>query len=254
MWQKGCALLVGLVAVLGFGWVSAQEPSSDWSSGASYILKAGDHVKWPSGHSWYFWITSTNSAPLKVTTTNSSGKAIYAKAPSGGYALYADGRLRVNGTARVDRLQYNAPRSHLIAVPPQAFVPDTNDFDYWNGTSAYLLTTGSGTMVAPIMLPQGAVVTRFKVYLYDNSLFNVTVYLSRRYIDGSGGSGVETMASLDSSGIAGGLGSKETSTIDSATVDNATYSYLLWATSSDWDNGNVQVEGANIWYTTTEAQ
>ncbi len=249
MWQKRCALLVGLVAVAGFGWVSAQEPMSDGSSayyaGSSYILKAGDRVSWPSGHSWYFCISSTRSYPLKVTTTNSSGKAIYAKAPSGGYALYADGRVRAKS------FHYSTPRTHVLSVGSEAFVPDTNApyFNSGNPGGAYINTTGGHAMVASINLPNGAVLTRFKVFFEDNSApYYLIVYLFRQNL---GAAGYRTLTSVNSSGITG-YGSKETTAIVGDAVDNTAYGYHINAYGGPWDPPNMKIKGAVIWYTTTQ--
>jgi hypothetical protein len=162
-------VLVGLVAVLGFGWVSAQEAGSDgYGMGASYVLKAGDCVTWPSGHSWYLRMTSTSNYPFKVVTTNSSGRAIYAKAPSGGYALYADGRVKARS------FQYMTSRTHYFTVGAGTFLPQpwTNNYVLLEGQSYLLGPDAAGCLVADVHLPQGAVITGFRVYFSDTSTWN----------------------------------------------------------------------------------
>lgn len=244
MRQEGCVLLVGLVAVLGFGWVSAQEPSSDWSSGASYILKAGDCVSWPSGHPWYLRITSTSNYPLKVVTTNSSGRAVYAKAPAGGYAVYADGRLRVKGTATVDSVRFSTPHSRLMTIGSEAFVP-TASVDYRNLGWAYVNASGDHSMVTPLNLPNGAVVTGMMAFFLDSAASNMTVDLQARELSGSS---AYPMASVDSSGITL-YGSKSTGAVSYSTISTGAYAYRIKISCPDWSPGNQAVSTVVIYYT-----
>jgi hypothetical protein len=246
MWQKACAVLVGLVAVLAFGWVSAQEPSSGWSSGASYILKAGDCVSWPSGHPWYLRITSTSNYPFKVTTTNASGRAICAKAPLGGYAVYADGRMAAKS------LKYTTPRRHLLSVGSAAFAPDMNlAYSRAMGPGgAYVDAPGTPTMSASVNLPDGAVVTNFKVFMENNS--SIGYLLMRLEREGRGTGGFNQMAYVESTGISG-YGSASTSTILNPTVDNSRYGYFVSGMGSTWDPPNLKIKGALITYTIHEA-
>lgn len=250
MWQKGCALLVGLIAVLGFGWVSAQEPSSGWSSGASYILKAGDCVTWPSGHAWYMRMTSTSSYPFKVVTTSSSGRAVYAKAPAGGYAVYADGRLRVRGAATVDSVRYNTPRSHFVAIGSEAFVPTAN-LDYTNLGWACVSVTGSHSMVAPLNLPDGAVVTAMMAFFCDASgSSDLTVSLQARALVDSA---AYPMAAVDSSGITL-FGSKYTNTIALSTIDYGYFAYRIVINCDNWSPSLQGVSSVIIYYRISEAE
>jgi hypothetical protein len=246
MWQKGCALLVGLVAVLGFGWVSAQEPSSGWNSGASYILKAGDYVNWPSGHPWYLRINSTSTYPLKVVTTNPSGRAIYAIAPATGYAVYANGRMAATS------LKYTSARTHYLTIGSAAFdtTNDTASFAKAQGDSggAWQTAPTGGYLVATVNLPDRAVVTGFRAYFDDNSTHILSASLYRESLNGNYGQ----MAMVSSSGAAGYM-SKSTTSIDNPVVDNLHYAYEVDAFATDWDAPNLKIKGAVITYTINEA-
>lgn len=245
MWQKGCALLVGLVAVLGIGWVSAQEPGAGYYSGGSYVLKAGDFVSWPSGHGWYFRMTSTSNYPFKVATTNSSGRAIFAKAPSTGYAVYADGRIAAKS------LKYTTRRTHHLTVGSAAFdtTMDTYTFEkcYDTGGGAWLTSAG-GALVAAVNLPDGAVITGLKAFFYDNSASSLTAYLYREPLSGS----YEQMASVSSTGSSGYTNS-QTTTIAHPVVDNLHYAYEVDAYAADWYAPNLKIKGVIITYTIGEA-
>ncbi len=241
MWQKGWALLVGLVAVMGFGWVSAQEPGDGGIVGASYVLKTGDHVKWPSGHSWYFWMTSTNSYPLKVVTTNASGKAIYAKAPAGGCAVYADGRVKAKS------FRYMTPQTHYLTVPAEEFHPLQN-MAYQLGGGAYVIG-GDCYLVAAVHLPQGAVIKGFRVNYYDASTAKDLMVVLGTVDNVS--SGFTPIWGLLSSG-SGGLGSMEKTGL-STVVDNTLNGYSVRA-GIYWDGDNLRIDSAVITYTTAEPE
>jgi hypothetical protein len=242
MWQKGCALFVGLMAVLAYGWVSAQEPSDGGILGASYILKAGDCVNWPGGHAWYLRMSSTSNYPLKIVTTNSSGRAIYAKAPSKGYAVYANGRIAAKS------LKYTTARKHVLTVPAEAFTPTQSTFYTIDGVAS-ILVNGSGNMAAPVMLPDGAVITKFKVNFLDDAVPDVTTSLQ---LHANTGLGLTTMAVLDSSGVVH-EGSKQTTSILFPSVNNAFWSYRVLAASTNWSSGLVGVISVNLEYTISEA-
>ncbi len=251
MWQKGCAVLVGLLAVVGFGWVSAQEPSDGGVAGASYILKAGDCVTWPSGHAWYMRITSTSNYPFKVVTTNSSGRAIYAKATgSGAYALYAEGRLRVKGTAMVDSVRYNSPRSHKLTIGPESFLPAvTGAYVNSGADGAHLTTSSSGEMVAPIHLPDGATVTQVRVFFYDDSTSSLYFAICAFNLRDEG---TVQMIHYETVGTPG-YGSHLVTPTVNATIDNTSHYYFIGATSLNWDTPNLRIKGATLTYTVSEA-
>jgi hypothetical protein len=250
MWNKGLVVLIGLAAALGFGWVSAQEPSSGWSSGASYILKAGDCVTWPSGHPWYMRMTSTSSYPFKVVTTSSSGRAVYAKAPAGGYALYAEGRLRVKGTAMVDSVRYNTPRSHKLTIGAESFVPAAA-VPYSNSgvEGAHIDTSGAGEMVAPIHLPDGAVITQVKAYFYDNSTSYFGISVVSFTLAGEGYAPLLSYSTVGKPGYSSHVMTPSTG----ITINNASHYYCVGVLSPGWDTPNLRIKGVIITYTVSEA-
>ncbi|HIC89333.1 MAG TPA: hypothetical protein EYP04_08005, partial [Anaerolineae bacterium] len=132
----------------------------------------------------------------------------------------------MSGSLTVPRVAYTTPRTHYFIVGSEGFLPGSN-VDYYNtyGTGGAYIVSGSGALVAPVHLPQGAVVTRFKVFFYDDSSSDMTVYLNRQsMLAGS----YTIMAQVSSSGISG-YGSRTDTTIAYATVDNTTSSYLVYA-------------------------
>jgi len=247
MWGKGCAALVGLTAVLGFGWVSAQETGGGYYGGASYVLKAGDFVNWPSGHGWYFRIASTSSNPLKVTTTNSSGKAIYAQAPSGGYAVYASGRMAAKS------LKYTTPRTHHLIVGSAAFDTVSDSLAYskseLSSGGAWFTTAGDHFFVAAINLPDGAVITGLTGHFYDASTATLNAQLFREPVDGN----YQVLATAASSGSPG-YTSTTTTAIANPVVDNQNYAYEVDAWSTGWDGtSSLRIKAIEVTYTINEA-
>ena len=169
---------------------------------------------------------------------------------SSGLALYAAGDAEVTGNLTVDRVAYSSPRTHYFVVGSEGFVPGSSYVDYYNtyGNGGAYIVSGSGAMVAPVHLPQGAVVTEFEVFFYDNSSSDLTVYLHPQGFSGGYGS----MASISSSGTPGYSSAVDT-TISSATIYNTSYSYSIYAYCSAWDGNNLMIKGAVITYTINEA-
>jgi hypothetical protein len=159
----------------------------------------------------------------------------------------------MDGPLTVPSVQYSAPRLQVYTVGSEAFVPWSN-VAYQNAGGiggAYLSGTFSGMMVAPVHLPQGARIERFRVFFYKNSVRDLTVELD---IQGLAWGGYATIAQVTSAGVAGN-GFRETTVIDQgyAIVDNENNSYLVYAWGNPWDGGNLTVKGAVVYYTITEA-
>jgi hypothetical protein len=155
----------------------------------------------------------------------------------------------MSGVLTVPYINYSSPRTHYFRVGGEGFVPGSNvDYSNTYGMGGAYIVSSSGAMVAPVHLPQGAVVTSFRVYFYDNSTSDMTVYLY--HIPGTGG--YTSLAVVDSTGISG-YANKADSTISNATIDNFSYSYIIYAYSSSWDSSNLRIMGALITYTINQA-
>lgn len=120
------------------------------------------------------------------------------------------------------------------------------DYEISFGGGGACMYSGANALSAGIHLPQGAVITGFKVFFSDNTTSDVSVTLQADY---PAGGYYFNMATLDSSGISG-LGNKSTTTIAyPSTIDNTTFSYSVRAYSSAW-NCSVRVMGVLITYMT----
>ncbi len=146
-------------------------------------------------------------------------------------------------------VRYTSPRTHYFVVGSSGFLPGSN-VAYTNtyGNGGAYIASGSGAMVAPVHLPHGAVVTAMRIYFYDASSADMTVYLDAESLAG----GFVQMAAVTSLGT-GGYYNTTDSSISSATINNAAYSYLIYAYASSWSS-NLRIKGAVITYTLSEAQ
>jgi hypothetical protein len=124
--------------------------------------------------------------------------------------------------------------------------PDTPDADYifMFNTGAYWLKTRCH--MVPVLVPDGATVTGFSVYIQDQSSFNLSINLYRNSLTSA--SEYEEMATVLTSGSSTDVQVVTDTTIDYAGIDNATYHY--YATTCTPNNGDIFViYGLKIYYT-----
>jgi len=184
-----------------------------------------------------------------VSGESVNGYGVYARSQNS-HAVYAA------GSVSADRLAYNSPRTHYLGVPGDLFVPRT-----LNSTVSYLSVFGNGgaymttgtevRMRAPLNLPDGAVITSLRVYFFDNSTQDLTVSIVN-YVPGGYGS----VATVDSSGIAGNGNKSVVVSGPSNVIHNNDTFYMLWATSSGtWSTeaANLRIVGVTVGYTVSEA-
>jgi len=154
----------------------------------------------------------------------------------------------MSGVLTVPRIAYSTPRTQYFTIGGEGFVPGSN-VDYVNtyGNGGAYIASGTGALVAPVHLPQGAVVTAFKVFFYDASSSDMSVEWARQNMAGGG---YAFLAEVTSTGISG-YGNKTTTSISGNPIDNTNYSYHVYAYSSAWDS-NLRIKGALITYTISE--
>jgi hypothetical protein len=149
----------------------------------------------------------------------------------------ADSPVGMSGNVNVTR------RTRYFSIGSEAFVPGS-DVAYFNtyGCGGANISAGAGALVASVNLPQGAVITNFKVIFNDTSANNMSVSLERQTL---GACGYQSIGEIDSSGISG-YGSKAVAV--NHTVDNTLYGYHIYAYADVWD-GNLKIKGVVITYT-----
>jgi len=159
--------------------------------------------------------------------------------------LFIGGDLEVKGSI------YYGTKTRYISVSPSAFNPGSSTYTYSMGSYYLYKKTGYATTQnwwAPVYLPDGAVVTEFKVWYFDyTSQADMTFRLQRATIASSG----VDMASVTTSGSAGNGNGADTS-INYATINNSLYVYFLFMQFPAVDIGDyLSFSGARIKYTTT---
>ena len=250
-----------------------------WSSGHSWYFRLASTNSYPfkvstsnsMGRAVYGLAAATSGANCAgyFKTQSSLGKAVYAEASSAsgttyalyakaasstGYALYADGYIHATGPISSDDevttpgIQYSAPRTHYYSLPAQAFFPVDNT-NYFNNLGAY--SDAVTWLVAPVHLPQGAVVTNVKFFVRDYSAgLDIYVYLSRYDLTGNNWQG--NMAQGVSASNTG-LQTLEDTTIDNPIIDNTGYGYAI-RVGDHWDGTNIRMNGVLITYTVSQAE
>ena len=154
------------------------------------------------------------------------------------------------GTVEADKISYRSPRTHYLSLPGEAFQPGS-DVPYYNsyGTGGAYIVSGSGALVAPVYLPEGATITELKAWFADASAADMSVKLHRFVL---GGGSYTPMAEVSSSGSGGSMNASTTE-IAYPVVSNATRAYLIYAYSTDWSSG-LKLKNVRITYTVSEAE
>lgn len=194
-------------------------------------------------------VSDSNDGVIGFST---SGTGVTGQSIDGyGINAYSQNKAAVHasGYIEADSFQYNTPRTHYLSIPGEAFHPGS-DVAYVNsyGNGGAYISSGSGAMVAPVYLPDGATVTRLTVYFNDSSSSDITLNLNRLSFTNGG---YTILASVTSSGSAGYQNGNDT-TIGSSVINNVGGGYLAYAYSSSW-NSSLKLMGVLITYTISEA-
>lgn len=174
------------------------------------------------------------------------------------FVMRAGGNFEVFGWVQASGFEYRVPEGRSYSIPPAAFKPgdmSAGFIPYVAGGSdgaAYIAQTGSiETMVAPVFLPDGAVLTQISASVRDGSVSRqIQAQLRRIGQPGTdallgfvGTDGPETFTGVRQSSISSTF----------STVDNDLYSYEIWLTvnSSGWSNvaGATSVRWVELEYT-----
>ncbi len=217
----------------------------------------------------------TSGIGIRGEATSSSGTnyGVYGTTNSStGYAGYFEGRvyasnsvgigitnptekLEVNGNIKADKLQYSSARTHHYAISGDEFAPRSNDGStyrrgYYMG-GAYMVSGPEYMMQVGVHLPEGAMLTEFKVYFYDD---DATQDLTAKLLTKAHINMYETLAQVDSSGISG-YGSKTDTTIINPMVDYTNTAYQINVSADNWSTAGDKliIMSVLITYTIDEA-
>jgi hypothetical protein len=188
-----------------------------------------------------FWVDRSNNnlIPLILqmdgdVIMNEGNVGIGTSSPS--EQLEVDGNIETSGDYK-----YSSSKTYYKNIPPHAFNPIDNEtpdakYEISDYTGSLNITAYSGLqtvfMVAPVDLPQGAVVTKLTYFYYDNSpsegMFH-EAWLRRQYLPND--LPLSTMAQIPFgvSGDSSTMQSISDTTISNATIDNQNYMYMVYA-------------------------
>lgn len=169
--------------------------------------------------------------------------------------------LDVEGDIEIDGdYTYESARTQYTTVSHAAFVIAAGNVNVHahrsiSGTTALLVRTQGGTatsdayLVAPLDLPDGAIVTDFAVRFFDSDgTYNCSAHLNRQLYTSTSTS---SMASVTTSGTPGQI-TLNTTTITNATIDKSTYAYYIFFNTKE-ANTLLGLYNVRITYTTTRA-
>ncbi len=167
--------------------------------------------------------------------------------PVGTSILQVTGDARVSSNASAGSFSYTSPVTRSISLPPGAFQGSGSaspsigtDRIFFTGAAA---TTG--TLVAPINLPEGATITAIRAHVVDNTAATIAVDLWRNTFAGS----TVLMAGATSVGAVAGTRAISDTTISSPVVANSTGAYAVWVTCDGWDTNNCMLRAVQVEYT-----
>jgi hypothetical protein len=153
--------------------------------------------------------------------------------------------LEVAGTTAANGFRYRALQTRTLIVPPEAFHAENsaNGVSYSIERGVNMSNGTSGALVAPLTLPDGAVITDLTFSFWDDSGADMTLMLFFRTLT-AGLPGV--MRTVSSSG-ASPIGRTATSTGSNPTGSGGVYS-LRVTNSSTW-SAFTSVLGVRVTYT-----
>lgn len=192
---------------------------------------------------------SKTDSDSRYYTQNSIDSNFYNRSDSDSRFLNSSGSDSISGTLTVGDISFNTPKTSYLSVTGADFHPVKSDgsieysawaTEFWHGTPG---GSGGDTLLAPVHLPYGAIVTKIRYYYYDTSASNSTIYLRTHNYNSPA---IYTdMASASSSGT-GGYGFTDDDTISSSTIGASQYWLLLDNSGPSSDNSS---SGVLIYYT-----
>jgi hypothetical protein len=177
---------------------------------------------------------------------------------NGGEAMRIDDQrdAQFTGDVTADAFRYPTPKTGVIAVSGNAFHSGSNDpFRASLGSGgAYQSQVGSGWLVAPIQLPQGASLTKMTAYVSDISgIGDISVRLQAQVHGGLTTATIFYVTSAGSSGVDLSL-EDSTPTSSFSLVNNLNGHYHLRVFSDVWaGNNSLRISSVVIEYTINEA-
>ncbi len=169
--------------------------------------------------------------------------------------LSVSGNIASSATIKANAFEYNTPKTQYYSIPPNDYVvasPSATLYEYIPANGIYNAVGGGTTgvavsMVAPVHLPDGAIITGFKAGIFDgDATNNLNVQLMRQ----SMGSISTPVAVATSNTSSGNLGFAELSATGlSIPVNNELFAYTMRFNTYDNNPSNLVIYVTRITYT-----
>ncbi len=161
-----------------------------------------------------------------------------------------NGSASVTGTVEADEFTYDTPKNRVLNVLGMNFQPRNSQIEYSTGWAiAADSTETSASFIAPVQLPNGAVVTGLSAVFSDHSASQDLSVALTRYVLSSGG--ISTLASVETEGTPGHRTTVSTTGLN-IYINNNYNAYYLNLYSDDWETG-MQLYSVRITYTIDQA-
>lgn len=235
---------------------SALAAASTSSQGAAFLLAAlgtngltfsltSTAIAAPEGPGLLRIRPTSGGTPIGLTMTPSGQVGVNKLTPSAdlhvGGSLAVDGAIALPATTR----QYNVPAAACSTIGTTGGLSVSASGSVTGGAAGQVVT-----LTAPINLPQGAVITKLRTSILDNTTDDVSISLISANMSSA------TSSILRSATTAGALNAVVVTTLDLSPlpppVDNATRFYFIRATwTTPTTPGNIAVRSLGVEYTVT---
>ncbi len=208
-------------------------------------------------------LTNSNDVDFGTFVSNSAGKINLVIQTKPKLIVNTDGTITVadlaSGSSHLLKVDNNGtlttqPMSFVQNVSFTAFRPAVIEYGSpvnftTAGDGTVYCTTNSSPLFAPVILPDGATVTKVEAYFIDNSSKDIRFELTRNGVSSLGYVAADFLSTITSSGAGSGVQHLEDTSIVSDVIDNTNYFYFVRVFLPDgWDGSSLRVKGVVISY------
>jgi hypothetical protein len=147
---------------------------------------------------------------------------------------------------------YTTAKTNYSSISPVGFIPESSTY-FRNSVSGYIHLSGgtfpnTGEIHAPVNLPNGAVITEVRFYIYDNDATYDFIYLQLFRYTMSSGASIFSSVTIPT----GTFALSSYAATPNYVVDNSLYQYQL-RVGMPQNSANHRLYGVRITYTITKA-
>ncbi|GDX98981.1 hypothetical protein LBMAG48_13850 [Phycisphaerae bacterium] len=183
---------------------------------------------------------------------NATGLVGLGAAPSGTERLQVSGDARATGTVSASDLAYTAPQTKTLSIPASAFVLNDNtnitNLRYLNDRVTFVGAVTSASLIAPVSLPDGAIVTQITAIVFDNGPGDFDIDFNRGTYTVSG---VTALGTTTTTGTSASLRTI-TGGVAVSPIDSSVAQYNVIVNNTDWDASLNYLKAVRLTYTVTK--